>query len=151
MPIVSVDKIKRIEHLIEFWLEEFNESKELLGFNFVGGYDDPITTAYPAIQIGSGQTTKDIHATHMFLFDWLLDIYILHAQAEETHRVRSKEMLELVTKVVAFMEKDMSLGEKIIHGYVTSERPGVIRPRSNPGVFVVSTSIQYRAIAEVPF
>lgn len=151
MPLATTQIIARIEDLTEYWITQFEENKNQLGLEFIGAYDDPITTGYPAVQIGSGSTTKEVHGTHTFLMDWLVDMYILHAQASETHRTRSKNMLELVTKIVKFLETDLSLGGKIIFGYVINERAGVIAPGSTPGIFVVSTQITYRATAEVRF
>ena len=76
---------------------------------------------------------------------------VMHAEATEDHRVRSKEMLALVTRLVKFLEADKTLGSRIIFGYVVSERAGVVRPKVNPSAFIVSTLLTYQATAEVPF
>lgn len=143
--------ITRIEDLTEFWLGEFEDHANELGFEFVGGYDEPLKTAYPALVIGAGNSSKEVHGTHTFLVQMNLDFYICHAEATETHRKRSLENLQQVTKVVDFLEADMTLGDKIIFGYVLRERPGFVQPRTAPTKFLVSTVINYQATLEVRF
>lgn len=143
--------LARIEDLIEYLLEEVEENQVQLGLKFVGGYDERIITDYPAVIFGSGNTTKEVSGTHQYLIQHHLDIYIQHAEASETHRQRSLEMLKTVTKLVAFLEADPTLKGQIIFGYVINERPGLIQPRATPSMFIVSTSINYQATLKAVF
>jgi hypothetical protein len=143
--------LARIEDLIEYLIDKVEDNSISLGLNFVGGYDDKVITGYPAVIFGNGNTTKEVSGTHQFLIQHHLDIYIQHAEATETHRQRSLEMLQTVTKLVAFLEADKTLSQQIIFGYVISERPGLIQPRATPSVFIVSTSITYQATLKVVF
>lgn len=153
MPIATniITEISRIEDLAEYWLNALEQNADQLGFEFVGGYDDPIKTSYPAVVVGAGNTTKEVHATHTFLVQLNLDFYICHAEATVTHRKRSLENLKSVTRLVAFLEADPTLGDKITFGYVIQERPGVIQPRTNPSKFIIGTVINYQATLEVRF
>lgn len=151
MPIATFTSLARLEDLIEFWLQELEDAKDDLGFKFIGGYDERVVTDYPAVVLGSGATSKEVSGTHTYLLQHQLDMYIHHAEASKTHRTRSLEMLQLVTKLVNFLEADLTLGDKIIFGYVLSERPGLIQPRTNPSVFIVSTIINYQATLKVRF
>jgi hypothetical protein len=148
---VATDIFTRIEDLADYWVAALDDNIEELGFKFVGAYDDPLTVYYPAVQVSTGATSKTVHATHMFLVQWTLDFYVMHAEATESHRVRSKEMLALVTSLVNFLESDKEIQNRIIFGYVINERAGVIRPQMKPSAFVVSTLLTYQATAEVPF
>ncbi len=150
-PVATSSLLSRLEDLTEFWLSTLELHADELGFNFVGGYDEKIVTDYPAIILGSGNTTKEVSGTHTFLIQHNLDMYIHHAEADATHRTRSLEMLQLVTSLVNFLEADYTLGEKIIFGYVLSERPGLIQPRTTPSVFIVSTIINYQATLKARF
>lgn len=143
--------LARLEDLIEYWLEQLTEYADTLGFQFVGGYDDRIITDYPAIILGNGSTTKEVGGTQTYLIQHTLDMYIQHAEATKTHRQRSLENLQQVTRLVDFLEADPTLGEKIIFGYVINERPGLIQPRATPSVFIVSTVINYQATLKVRF
>lgn len=151
MPIATITEINRLEHLTEYWLNQFEENSDELDIAFVGGYDEKVITDYPAVVLGSGNTTKTVHATHTFLLQFTVDLYIYHAEATQSHRQRSLENLQQVTRIVSFLEADLTLGDKIIFGYVLSERPGLIQPRSTPGKFIVSTLINYQATTEVRF
>jgi len=143
--------LARIEDLIEYLLDKVEDNSISLGLKFVGGYDDKIITDYPAVIFGSGNTTKEVSGTHQYLVQHNLDIYIQHAEATQSHRQRSLEMLETVTRLVSFLEADKTLSDQIIFGYVVSERPGLIQPRSTPSVFIVSTVISYQATLKVVF
>lgn len=151
MPIGTISTITRIEHLTEYWIDRFETNMDTLGFKFVGGYDDPIKTAYPAIVVGSGSSSKEVHATHVYLHHFSVDFYICHAEASQNHRKRSLENLKQVSKTVDFLEANKTLDDKIIFGYVTNERPGVLQPRSTPTRFLISTIITYQAILETVF
>ena len=143
--------LARIEDLVEYLIKKLEDNSVPLGLKFVGGYDERVITSYPAVILGSGNSVKEVSGTHQFLIQHTLDIYIQHAEASETHRQRSLEMLKTVTKLVAFLEADPTLGEQIIFGYVLSERPGLIQPRATPSVFIVSTIISYQATLKAVF
>lgn len=143
--------LARLEDLIEYLIDKVEDNSVQLGLSFVGGYDDKLITGYPAVIFGNGNTTKEVSGTHQFLIQHNLDIYIQHAEASESHRQRSLEMLQTVTRLVTFLEADKTLGDQIIFGYVVSERPGLIQPRSKPSVFIVSTSIMYQATLKAAF
>lgn len=151
MPTVTTDLLVRLEDLIEYWLDRLDSYKESLGFQFVGGYEERVITDYPAVIFGNGSTSKDVGGTHTFLIDHMLDIYIHHAEATVTHRKRSLENLQQVTILTRFLEADRTLGNRIIFGYVTDERPGLIQPRTTPSKFIVSTIINYRATLKARF
>lgn len=151
MPVATSSLLVRLEDLIEYWLEELDDNKDDLGFKFVGGYDESIVTDYPAVVLGSGNTSKEVSGVQSYLIQHHLDIYVYHAEAQETHRKRSLEMLRTVTGLVKFLEADKTLGGRIIFGYVLGERPGAIQPRARPSVFITSTLINYQATLKARF
>lgn len=151
MPVATTGLLVRLEDLIEYWLEKLEDNQEQLGFNFVGGYDERVVTAYPAVVLGSGNSAKEVAGTFTYLIQHHLDIYVYHAEAQDSHRKRSLEMLQTVTGLVQFLEADKTLGGRIVFGYVLSEKPGAIQPRSNPSVFITSTLINYQATLKARF
>jgi hypothetical protein len=151
MAVATNGVFVRIEELADYWVGRLDDESDFLGFKFVGGYDEPLTTAFPAVHISTGTTNKEVHATHMYLVQYELEFTILHAQADEDHRTRSREMLRLVTDLVNFLESDKTIDGRIIFGYVLRERSGVLTARSRQSEFIVASMITYQATVEVPF
>jgi hypothetical protein len=68
-----------------------------------------------------------------------------------THASRSLEDLKLATQVVDFVEKDGTLGGRIIQGWVATEVPGASQINSRKSDVVVSTRLAWEGISERRF
>lgn len=149
MPVVAVEPITRPEHLVEYLAEFLGKSN--LPFQFVAKYAENLLPQYPAVQIMAGSFQKEFHGLHTWALTIRADIYVMHAKLTESRATRSLNDLKLATQTVALLEKDMKLGGRIIAGWVESERPGAIPPRTAKGEAVISTLLMYRVTQEARF
>lgn len=119
--------------------------------NSVISYDDPLVTGYPAIQVVPGQMQKDLHGTHTWLLTFRVEIFVMHAKMTMSRATRTEEDLKLATQVVQYLEQDLSLGGRIIAGFVESENPGAMPPRANKGAPIISTRLAWAGTTEARF
>lgn len=149
-PVVTIDKITRPEHAVEYLADLIKRSD--LPIEGVNKYDEKTVTSYPAVQILSGGYAKELHATHTFLVTVRVDIYLMHAAMSEDRATRNYNDLVLATQLVSLLERDISLGQKVIAGWIEQEQPGTMPP----GVLgkndsVISTRLHWRGTNEVRF
>ena len=147
MPVVvDTTKIYRPEELVEYFAGIIEDS--ILPFEYVAKYDERLTPKYPAVQIQPGVTDEEPHGTHTRLVTLRAFIYIMHAELTVDHRTRSLEDLLLATQTKYFLEEDVTLGGRIIHGFVDSEAPAVFPPRARKGEAVVGTRMTWTGAQE---
>lgn len=149
MPIVTVDKLLRPEHIVEF-LSQYLEQSEI-PLEYVAKYDEPLLPKYPAVQIMSAPFDKQLHGTHTWSLTLRAIIYVMHARMTESRRTRNYEDLLLATQVVEYLESDLKLGGRVIHSWVESETPGAVPPRTSRGAAVVSTRLTWFGVNEARF
>lgn len=149
MPIVQPSLITRPEDIVEFLADYLKAST--LPLAYVAKYDEPRMPDYPAVQIIPGPYTKELYGTHTWLLTLRADLFVMHAKMTSSRESRSREDLELATKVVAYVERDLSFGRKIIAGWVTNEQPFSIPPRSEKGAAVISTRLSWAGTTEARF
>lgn len=148
-PIVTVNKISRPEHLVEYLAQAIDGSR--LGLKYIAKYDDDLLPEYPAVLIMAGPLAKEIHGTHTFAISLYSEIYLFHGVLTEQRSTRNYNDLVMATNLVTFLEQDLTLGDRVIAGWVDSEVPGVNPPRSSRSDAVISTRITYRATQETRF
>lgn len=151
MPVVATipAQITRPEDLVEYLAAQFESSE--LPFEYVAKYDELMIPKYPAIHIQAAPFDKTLHSTSTFLVALRAAIHVLHANFNVDRQTRNYEDLVLATQVVEFLEKDMTLGGKVIQGWVESETPGVLPPRVTKSDAVVSTRINWQGIQQRRF
>lgn len=150
MPVATITTITRPEHAVEHFAKIIAESD--LPIAGVNKYDERIVTEYPAVQILAAGYSKEIHATHTFLVTIRVDLYLMHGVMTESRAARNYNDLVLASQLVAFLEQDLSLGRKVIAGWIEQEQPGTMPP----GVLgksdtVISTRLHWRGTNEVRF
>lgn len=141
----------RPEEVTEYFVELLTRASGALGIETVASYNENLLGRYPAVVVSPGTTQKELHATHTFNITLISGLYVYHAKLTENHRTRSKVDLELATGIIALLETDMSLGNNIIQGWVESDTPGVMQPRSTKGELVVGTRINWSGISQSRF
>lgn len=149
MPVVAVERLTRPEHVVEYLAGFLADST--LPLAYIAKYDERLLNEYPAALVVSGGHEKEIHGTHTWLITLRADIYIMHAKLTEDRATRNKTDLELATSVVALLEEDLSLGQRIIAGFVEREIPGAMPPRTAKGSAVVSTRLSWAGTVEGRF
>jgi len=141
--------ITRPEELVEF-LADYVEKSDL-GFEYVAKYDEVMIPKYPAIHIQAANFDKTLHSTETFLIGMRAAFHVLHADMMVDRVTRNYEDLALATKVISFLEKDMTLGNHIIYGFVESEIAGVLPPRVTKGEAIISTRLNWFGISQRRF
>lgn len=151
MPLVTQQYVGRPEEIVDHFYKDFDSNKGPLGIAFIGTYDEKLVPAYPAVIISAGPVEKELHGTSTYAIRIRTFFYVMHATLALDHRMRNQEDLELATRIVDFIERDLTLGGKVVHGWVESEAPGVMSPRSDKGSAVVGTRLHYSALSERRF
>lgn len=149
MPIVTSATIERPEDVVEFLSDYLKDSS--LPIEYVAKYDEPLLPKYPAVLVMSGQMQKDLHGTHTWLLTLRAEIYVMHAKMTVSRATRNYEDLVLATQIVNYLERDLTLGRKIIAGWVENETPGAMPPRSAKGAAIVSTRLMWAGTTEARF
>lgn len=148
MPVVTdSSKIYRPEELVEHFETMFLNST--LPLEYVAKYDEKLIPRYPAVQIQPGTFDEEPHATHTRLITLRAFIYIMHAKLTVNRRTRTLEDLLLATQVKYFLEEDVTLGQRIIHGFVDSETPAAFPPRAQKGDAIVGTRMTWTGAQEI--
>src|SRR6266550_8162276 len=149
MPTVTIEPITRPEQLVEHFATMIEEST--LPFEYVAKYDENLIPSYPCVQVASGTLDKEPHGTHTFQLVLRATLYVMHAKMTVDHRTRSLEDLLLATQLVGLIEDSLTLGGRVIHGWVDSETPAAFPPRSAKGDIVVGTRLTWTGLQETRF
>lgn len=147
--LLAIKTITRPEDVVEYLAGYLNDSP--LPLEYVAKYDEPLLPKYPAALVMSAPLNKEVHGTHTFLLTLRAEIYVMHARMEENRATRNREDLQLATQIVAYLERDMSLGRRLVASWVESETPGAMPPRTAKGASVVSTRLAWQGLAETRF
>lgn len=151
MPPVEV--FSRPEHVVDYWVDTLGPIKETLGLNGVYGYDQRLIPAssYPVVCVNPGRNQKKVHAIRTWLYSWRVNFFVIHAKATGSHLQRSREEAQFATDLVDFIEKDKTLSDRVIFGYITDEVQGVLRPFAEQSDMVLSTRLDWFATSEGRF
>lgn len=148
MPVVTeLGKIYRPEQLIPHFEEMIKGSD--LPFDYVAKYEERLTPRYPAVQLQPGVFDEEPHATHTRLITLRAFIYVMHGKLTLDYRTRSEEDLILATRLKYFLEEDVTLGGRIIHGFVDSETPAAFPPRARKGDAIVGTRMTWTGAQQI--
>jgi hypothetical protein len=122
-----------------------------LGIGYVGKFDEKRLPHYPAVVVSGAPREKEVHGTHTFAVTLRCFIYVYHASLSKSHANRSEEDMILVENIEALLEEDCTFGGRVVFGYVESEAPGVMQPRSEKSEIVVSTRMTWMAGSQARF
>lgn len=136
----------RPEHLMDIVKGFIENGNHEIGFRYITTGDGILIPEYPACLIIYDGTARDIHGTHYFRTGFVLQIVVLHANLEAGREDRTREDLELTTKVVELLHSQgMRLGTSEIHkAFVQNEEPALV---STDNITAIGTSLTL--IAEV--
>lgn len=118
-------------------------NKVSLGLGYIGRFDEKRLPTYPAVVVSAGPRGKEVHGTHTFAVTLRVLLWVYHAKLDESHRQRSIDDLALVEAIENLLETDMTLGGKVIFGFVEDEQPGVMQPKSAKSELVVGTKMTW--------
>ncbi len=141
--------------IIDYLYTKFKTEANTLGLGFVAYPEEEMLPKYPALMLSSGTLAREIHTTHFFRNEIVIEIFVLHAALSKSHRARTREDLLLCRSIVLSLHADRSLGvdtegrKNIIDGFVVDEVPGEIL--DDRGVAVVGTKITWAGQLREPF
>jgi hypothetical protein len=135
--------------VIEYLHDKFEDNKTALGLGYVGYADEKLLPRYPAIVLASGQVDREVALSQKFLTVITLEIYVLHAALNASHKARTQQDLLLVRAITDLLHLDMTLDGNIVHGFVAEESPGEIV--GEKGAIVVGTRMLWIGQTREPF
>lgn len=142
-------KISEPEELVPL-LAELLEGSDL-PFKYVGRYDESLIPGYPAAQVQPGQFNKELHGSSTWLITMHASIFIMHANMNVSRRTRNEEDLILATRTTQLIERDMTLGGRVIHGFIEAKVPAVVPLGSDKDGGIISTQLLWVGITETRF
>lgn len=136
----------RPEELIDLIKSLIEQNNHELGFEYITFGDGVMLPRYPACLIVYDGLARDIHGTHYFLTQLMVQVVVMHADLNQNRQERNKSDLEMATKVVQLLHgRGLRLMDQRIHkSFVMSEEPALI---STDNVTAIGTSLT--VIAEV--
>jgi len=148
---------KEPEQVLDYVHEYIEDRSGELGLAFVGYGEERLIPEYPAILITAGPVLREIHGTHTFQMTFVLEMWIYHAKLSESHRIRTREDLLLVTAVRNAMHDNLRLfadyptniDPQIIFGHVSAEDPAFIN--RGRGEAVVGSRIMWTGLSQTRF
>lgn len=141
-----INTAKEARNLI-YDLIEANKSS--LGVGFVGVDDEQRLPYYPAVVCSAGPVERTLGATHTFDLGLRVFIWVYHAELAIGHRARSDKDLDLADAIIDLVEQDMTFGDKVIHGFVETQAPGLFQPRNQEGgALIIGTRMTWAALSQ---
>jgi hypothetical protein len=136
------------EQIMDHLHDLISQNAGELGVNFVGYGDERLKPGYPAILITGGPVAREIHGTHTFLLRFLLELWVYHANLDASHQVRTREDLQLVSRLRALLHNHHRLFSsdneaQVIFSYVSAEDPAFVRRPESPAV--VASRVEWTA------
>jgi len=144
---------------VDYLYNHFTENAEELGLNFVAYTEEQLRPEYPALLVQAGPSQRDYWATHTFIIRVSLEIFIYHANLNASHKVRTREDMELAGAIRDDLHRQPMMEmwadsldastKQIIQGWVSAEEPAFIRrPPQSP---VVATRMEWSGISQERF
>jgi hypothetical protein len=118
-----------------------------LGLNFVGKYDEKRVPKYPSAVISPGTRSKNFLAMNKFDIELSVTIWVYHGDMTVSHATRNEEDLILVDKIEEVLEEDYTLGGLVVFGYVATQEPGIVQPRSSKSEIIAGTRMDWVALS----
>jgi len=142
--------------LVDMIADRLDVKSGPLGVKFVGRYDEKIIPEYPAVVVIPGSRAKELHGLHTFQIALQASLYVYHANLNQSKRERSKSDLQLVARLEQELETDFRWVDengaaRVVHGFVSSEEPGLLQPHANKSTVVICTRLTWRAISQRRF
>ena len=142
------------EEILDYLHDLMTLNMEQFGVRFVGYGEERLIPEYPAILVAAGPVTREVHATHTFQLTLICELWIYHAKLSESHHIRTREDLLLVTAVREVLHDNLTCpaenGDKqVIFSYVNAEDPAIIRRPRNEAV--VGTRCEWNALTQERF
>jgi hypothetical protein len=134
--------ILRPEELMDYVHNLLTIKKGELGLEYVVFGDGQLLPVYPAAAVVDDGLAREDHGTHMFLITISCDVFLMHANLGVDRAQRTREDLQLATRVVNLLHEDRSLGGEVVSSYVSAEQPNTVSTRNDT---ILGTQITFTA------
>lgn len=148
--MIAVESYLRTQQDLALFVTDFlTEEAGELGLATCTFGSERLIREYPAVLVSPEGTARDIHGTHTFSLMFTLNLWVYHAKLDRSHSQRTLEDLLLVSSITDKLHEDMTLGRRLIFGFITQESPGFFnRPK---GEAVVGTRMVYEGRSQERF
>jgi hypothetical protein len=137
--------------IAEYIEQKIDGNKATLGLTYVGFGEENFLPEFPAAIVSpEGGLQRRISGLQKFDVDFEIRVWVLHANLNKGMRDRTREEIDMSTRVRKLLHSDMTLGGHIIHGYVTNEQPGRLH-RSGAQTSLLSTLLVWEGTNRVLF
>lgn len=140
---------ERIEDALGYVHDLIDTRRGDIGLEYIAYGDEKLLPRYPASVVAPGETVTAKHGTHYFMRTYFIEILVLHAAMSRTRAMRTKEDLEMTTRLTDALAEDPTCGGLAIFSYVTNESPQNVATDKN--VPVVATQVSWQAESRVAF
>lgn len=147
-PIAVATTFVKVDQVMK-WMKDNLTAETEFGFGYVD-YGDPedLIPSFPAVIITNGPTKRTYHGTHTFLVEFMVELWVLHANLAIGSAQRRFEDIQLCNLIQDFFDSHINLDGNIIQGWVSETSPGVL---ARKGVAMVATRMTWEGIAEQRF
>jgi hypothetical protein len=156
MSVVEANKqlFNTPEELLDYLHDLLTFHAEPLGIRFVGYGEERLIPEYPAVLVAAGPIVREVHSTHTFQLTMIAELWIYHAKLSESHHMRTRQDLELVTRVREVLHDNLTCNDEaglkqVIFSYVNAEDPAFIRRPRNEAV--VGSRITWNCVTQERF
>jgi hypothetical protein len=122
---MAVQDYKDSLEIFDYLYKLIDDNKGTLGIKYVAQLDEELLPQYPAVLITlEGPTQREQHATRMFRVEWHCDLWVFHAELTVGKAIRSRQDVELATRVRKLVHTKFTFDDHIIFGFIDGEFPG---------------------------
>jgi len=150
MPTIAEGTLFTTQQDLAQYVKDFlDEEAGVLGLATVEFGSERLIKEYPAVLVSPEGISRVIHGTHTFNLTLVLNLWVYHAKLTIRHTQRTQEDLELTSAITDKLHESMTLGGRLIFGYVSDENQGFFnRPK---GEAVVGTRMVYEGLSQERF
>jgi len=139
--------------LVDYVYDKVDQNKGPLGIAYLGYGEELLIPEFPAALFLPGAVAREWHGTHTWNITLLIEIWVYHARLSDSHRVRTRDDMQLVASVRDLLHSDIRLrdvsGEPQCAGsWVNAEDPAFINRRSD---VVIGSRLEFTCISQQRF
>ena len=140
--------LQPFDHIVQL----LDDNKATLGLKYIAQHDEDLIPEYPAVLVQTDNVRREFHATQTWRVEFMLDLWVFHAQLSASAATRSRKDIELATAIRKLLHTDKTLGGHIVDSLVDGEFPGITgRVIGTNLVSIVTTRLTWVGQNRVPF
>jgi hypothetical protein len=137
---------KTPEEVLDYVHDLLDDESGDLGLEYVAYGEEDKIPRMPAVKVASGPLVKDLHATRQYINTFVIEMFVYHANLRATHAQRTKDDLELCTRIRELLHSHPTFDGGVIQGWVISEVPMLTTRQKAPAVVTTNMTWQGNAL-----